>query len=133
MSCEVLEAVPFDGDFDNDGILNEDEDSNGNGYLNDDDDDNDGLQNYFDSSNLAVENVSVIQDTYLFPNPATNGVLNFNAQINLDTLFIYNLNGQEMKKSIVGQQQLVVNFPSGIYILKFEVNGNRVVKKLLVQ
>jgi hypothetical protein len=36
LACEILEAIPFDGDYDNDGISNIDEDNNGNGILNDD-------------------------------------------------------------------------------------------------
>ncbi|MFT3793974.1 T9SS type A sorting domain-containing protein [Flavobacterium sp.] len=41
-----LDAIPYDGDFDNDGISNADEDLNGNGVLNDDNNGNPYFPNF---------------------------------------------------------------------------------------
>ncbi|HEY0045876.1 MAG TPA: T9SS type A sorting domain-containing protein [Flavobacterium sp.] len=131
-SCEILEAVPSNGDFDNDGISNANEDSNGNTYLNDDDNDNDGNINYLDNTNLALADMSS-PAMQIFPNPCTGGVLYFSSSIDLENLYIFNLSGQRMKKVITNQNQLSVDFNPGLYILKYTNNGKQVTEKLIVQ
>ncbi len=131
-SCHVLEAIPFDGDYDNDGILNADEDTNGNGYLNDDDDDNDGTINYHDPQNLGIL-PNVLSELIIFPNPATNGNITFASDTNLQSLSIFNISGQQMEKMVLEGNRLSVNFSAGVYFLKFEYEGKLIVKKLIVK
>lgn len=70
LSGMILNAVPFDGDMDNDGILNAAEDLNGNLNLMDDDGDHDGVINLLDNSNSVAE---LVQHNWYLRHLIVNG------------------------------------------------------------
>ena len=129
-----LIVVPFDQDFDNDGILNVDEDTNHNGNLMDDDDDHDGLINLRDASNtLAVSNITNVTLS-IVPNPITNGILTFESSISIDTVTIYDLSGKQLYQSQNISNSVQVNtLASGIYFCKFQSGNNTLYRKIIIR
>ncbi|MCF6131944.1 T9SS type A sorting domain-containing protein [Flavobacterium wongokense] len=129
----ILVAVPYNQDFDNDGILNVDEDTNGNRNLMDDDDDHDGIINYKDASNnLGLqENTNIALSVY--PNPVTNGVVSFESNTAIKTVSIYDLSGKQLSETKIDTNTIRVdNLAVGIYFLKFQSENGFVYKKIAV-
>ena len=128
-----LITVPFDGDFDNDGILNQDEDTNFNRNLMDDDDDHDGIINLKDNvNNLGLQENAGISLT-VYPNPVTNGVVTFDSNVSISTVTIYDLSGKQLSETEINTNALRVDtLASGIYFFKFQSGNGSVYKKIAV-
>jgi hypothetical protein len=62
LSCQILEAVPYNGDVDNDGVLNSLEDLNNNNNLMDDDTDGDDGFNFWDTDDDGDGVLTVNED-----------------------------------------------------------------------
>lgn len=127
-------VVPFDQDFDNDGILNSDEDSNNNGNLMDDDDDNDGIINLRD----AVNNLSSVQHGTItlnvYPNPVTNGILGFDSNMAIASVAIYDVTGKLVSENkIDGTTLNVATLSPGIYFFKFQSENGSIFKKIAIR
>ncbi len=128
-----LIAVPFDGDYDGDGVLNAAEDSNQNLNLMDDDDDNDGIINYMDTDVLGTIAFKELQ-VQILPNPVGDGILTLSAEFTIDYISAYDMQGREVfRKSKPGNQLEIGDWPAGIYIFKIESDSNSTWRKLVVQ
>lgn len=129
----TLVAVPFDGDNDNDGISNRNEDSNNNLNLMDDDDDNDGTINLLDPTVLskdAFENLSV----RIFPNPTSNGIINFDSDLQLKEITLYDLTGKTLINRYINSNTINLNpIDKGIYLVKLKSVDNKIcLKKIII-
>lgn len=128
-----LIAVPYNGDEDNDGILNADEDTNNNLNLMDDDDDNDGIINLKDNVNDLASAQHTIAAVNIYPNPITNGVLNFESNEAIDTITIYDATGKQLSDNKISSTVLnVATLTPGIYFLKFKSDKGIVHKKIII-
>lgn len=126
----LLITVPFDGDFDNDGVLNTDEDANRNGNLMDDDDDHDGLINLKDTDVLGTHSANLITLT-VYPNPVTNGTLTFESSVSISSVAIYDLSGKQLFHSKIESNSISVeSLAAGIYFVKFQSDSGVVFKKI---
>ena len=81
-TCQVLETIPFDGDEDNDGVINILEDINNNGILLDDNTDGNGNLNFNDTDDDDDGILTVDEDTngngnYLDDDDNNNGIPNY--------------------------------------------------------
>ena len=128
-----LIVVPFDQDFDNDGILNVDEDTNHNGNLMDDDDDHDGIINFRD----AVNNLGIATTTTLslntYPNPVTNGVVSFQSNALITDVTIYDVSGKQLSENKIQSNTIHVDtLAAGIYFLKFQSEKGPILKKIII-
>ncbi|MCF6131945.1 T9SS type A sorting domain-containing protein [Flavobacterium wongokense] len=128
-----LIPVPFDGDFDNDGILNQDEDTNFNRNLMDDDDDHDGIINLKDTvNNLGLQDHTNISLS-VYPNPVTNGIATFESNAVITSVTIYDLSGKQLSETKTASNTLRVDsLAAGIYFLKFESENGSVYKKIVI-
>lgn len=128
-----LITVPYNGDQDNDGILNVDEDSNRNGNLMDDDDDRDGIINLLDNViNLSIEQPEKIE-LKIFPNPVTNGVLNIESTSAITSVAVFDLTGKPLLHADVVSNAIPVDrLADGIYLLKLDSGQGCVYKKIAV-
>lgn len=106
---------------------------------------NDPFPTPFYSSGFDLDAVGVINEKELgvnkeeslsisfYPNPAEN-YLNFQGNIALDELFIYDTLGNQlkhMKQVISGQQINISEIPSGIYFIKVVTGSKSYLQKLL--
>lgn len=129
----TLVAVPFDGDNDNDGISNRNEDSNNNLNLMDDDDDNDGTINLLDPTVLskdAFENLSV----RIFPNPTSNGIINFESDLQLKEVTLYDLTGKTLINRNINSNVINLNpIDKGVYLLKLKSSDDKTcIRKIII-
>jgi hypothetical protein len=92
-TCQVLETIPFDGDEDNDGVINVLEDLNNNGILLDDNTDGNGNLNFNDTDDdddgiLTIDEDSNNNGNYLDDDDNNNGIPNYLDAISLNTVQI---------------------------------------------
>jgi len=129
-----LIVVPYDGDFDGDGIPNIDEDTNDNLNLMDDDDDSDGIINLKDSiNNLSLEETTKVTLT-LYPNPVTNGSITFESSVSVSAVSIYDLSGKQVARPTVQSNSLRIDtLANGIYFIQFKTEHGSVFKKISIQ
>jgi Secretion system C-terminal sorting domain len=71
------------------------------------------------------------------PNPATS-VLNFNANLNIDSISVYNILGQRIKKQYFNSNEGELNIKDlnvGIYLMKFENKNSKktIIKRIIKQ
>jgi Secretion system C-terminal sorting domain len=81
-SCHVLEAIPFDGDQDGDGVINTLEDLNNNKTLMDNDTDGDGIFNFKDNDDDGDGTLTADEDynhngNYQDDDTNTNGIADY--------------------------------------------------------
>jgi hypothetical protein len=129
----LLITVPFDGDFDNDGILNIDEDTNFNRNLMDDDDDHDGIINLKDAvNNLGLhDNLNLLLSVY--PNPVTHGIVMFESNTTITAVSIYDLSGKQLSETKINTNSIDVDtLATGIYFLKFQSENGSVYKRIAI-
>lgn len=135
ISTEIqLFVVPYNADFDGDGILNVDEDTNNNLNLMDDDDDGDGIINLKDAvNNMSLNEIRNVTLT-VYPNPVTNGIITFESSVLISALSIYDLSGKQVAEPEIQSNTLDVGtLANGIYFVKFEVENGSVFKKIAIQ
>lgn len=80
-----------------------------------------------DSTVLTIIEESAFENFTLYPNP-TASILNFKAQDTIETISIYNLLGQEVKRVRPRQLQThidIENLSIGVYVVKVQI-GNQV-------
>ncbi|CAM3476690.1 T9SS type A sorting domain-containing protein [Flavobacterium longum] len=127
-----LIAVPFNGDQDNDGILNLNEDSDGDLNLMNDDDDSDGILNFLDPSNLNVESQSV-DSLRVYPNPVNHGTIYLETSSQVLRVSLIDQSGKQIK--IIETPESTINvsdFATGIYFLKIETETSVMTKKIQI-
>ena len=129
-----LNAVPFDGDLDSDGIQNKDEDSNLNINLMDDDSDGDGLVNVLDATeNTMIVQELAAQELVVFPNPVRN-VLNIASDLPLKSITIYDTLGKMVLEVNSPKAQInIETLSAGIYLLRLDAEGTVQYQKIIVQ
>lgn len=121
-------------DFDNDGILNVDEDSNHNQNLMDDDEDSDGIINYKDATNNLAVNEHAAVSLAIYPNPVTNGELTFDSNATINGATIYDLSGKQLQQTKISSNTLQLGtFASGIYFVKFDSDQGPIFRKIIIQ
>jgi hypothetical protein len=132
--CHKLEAVPMLADNDGDGILNVDEDTNGNLNLLDDDSDGDGVINYLDDEVLSTvgNNMNIFN---IFPNPVTNGVINLSApEMKLRSVSVHDLSGKKILT--IENPSPAINLTmlaKGLYFFRFVSEKGKIVKKVIIE
>lgn len=130
----LLITVPFDGDEDNDGVLNRDEDTNNNQNLMDDDDDQDGIVNLKDSVNDLAVNQNTNITLSIYPNPVTDGSLTFESRVAISKVIIYDLTGKLLAEYKPNANTIRLNtIASGLYFAKFQSDNGSVTKKIEVR
>jgi len=132
-SSLVFFAIPYDQDFDNDGILNRDEDTNQNNNLMDDDDDHDGIINLKDPvNNLAIAANNVVSLS-VYPNPVTNGIVTFECDSAISSVTVYDLSGKQLYESKTVSNTLDVEaLVSGVYFLRFNSEKGFIYRKIII-
>ncbi len=125
----------MDNDDDGDGISTLDEDYNRNGNYNDDDQNINGIPDYLDSDVALSVTENNFTSFNIYPNPTSN-ILNigfandFTGKINIS---IYDFTGKLVYNSFEANKTInISNLNSGIYTLKAEFNGTKVIRKLVV-
>ncbi|XZF13473.1 LamG-like jellyroll fold domain-containing protein [Chitinophagaceae bacterium MMS25-I14] len=95
------------------------------------------MSNGGESGNTAVVNIAPLPQILIYPNPATDKV---NIQLpesnNQAEYELQNAMGQLLASGSVSRTQNSIslsNYPAGIYLLKLEINGSIVVRKILKQ
>lgn len=129
-----LLVLPRLMDYDNDGILNYLEDSNGNLNLLDDNDDNDFIPNYADPSNNLANNTFVQNKFNIFPNPA-NTILNIETNFDFSengTITIFDTLGKVVLETKLSKTISIAKITAGIYSVKIISNGTSSTQKLVV-
>ncbi|HEY0092442.1 MAG TPA: T9SS type A sorting domain-containing protein [Flavobacterium sp.] len=128
----ILRAMPFDGDYDNDGVLNADEDANGNINLMDDDSDGDGIIDLADASTLAVHSVDM-NNVSISPNPVTGGVISIESDEVISDISIYDSTGKKVIE-VQGESKRVnvEMLQKGIYFIKFNSQMRSIFKKIAI-
>ncbi len=135
ISTEIqLFVMPYNGDYDQDGILNVDEDTNNNLNLMDDDNDNDGIINLIDTvNNLSVNEIEHLA-LKVYPNPVTNGIITFESNVLISTVSVYDLSGKQVAEPKVQSNTINVGLlANGIYFVKFDAENGSLFKKIIIQ
>ena len=127
-----LVAVPFDGDTDNDGILNVNEDANGNLNLMDDDIDNDGTINLFDPAGSLVLNDDSYFDVKVYPNPVSNGFLTIESDADIVDVTVYDISGRQIFKIIDPVIMRLNMLDAGSYVFKFRSGNKSLCKRIII-
>jgi hypothetical protein len=134
MSMSVrLIPVPVNGDVDNDGILNGDEDTNGNGNLMDDDQNADGWPNVLDTTNTLG---TAVANSYHFKvsNPVTNGLLVFESDAAISEVSAYDSLGRKIALGKVIDNSVALNgLTPGTYFMVFQSGNITITKTIIVQ
>jgi hypothetical protein len=121
-------------DYDNDGILNYQEDTNGNLNLLDDNDDGDLVPNYADPDNVLEAQKFVKNKFNIFPNP-TNNILNFENNLGVlenGKIEIFDNLGKVVLETKLSKTISISQLISGIYFVKITSNGTFYTQKLIV-
>jgi len=74
--------------------------------------------------------------TEIYPNPANNSLNIVSYAVGINSVRIYNLNGQEVLNTIVNANQIKINTSSlanGIYIIDIKSNNTSVKRKLIIE
>ncbi|WP_299209724.1 M36 family metallopeptidase [uncultured Dokdonia sp.] len=75
---------------------------------------------------------NTVFDFSIFPNPVTRGQLNVQVTgADAQTLTIYNMLGQVVRKGAFTETVDVSNLDAGVYVLEIEVNGNTMIKRFI--
>jgi hypothetical protein len=116
----------LDNDDDGDGTLTIDEDANGNNNPADDDADANGIPDYLQYNNLAVNHFQNDHTLVLYPNPA-DAVLNIKniSAEKISKIAIYSTNGALIKETGSAEAISVSELQSGIYFVKI-ISGDKV-------
>lgn len=130
----VLYAIPYNGDKDGDGILNIDEDTNHNLNLMDDDDDHDGIINLEDTSfTLATAEHNALT-LNVYPNPVTQGVLQFESAQVITAVTIVDLSGKLLLQQSHPSNTIdLKRVTTGVYFVTFTSAQGTMVKKVVVE
>ena len=132
-STVYLLVLRFDGDYDQDGIRNADEDTNGNGNPMDDDADNDGFPNFQDQATLnttAFGNVSF----NLYPNPVSDGTIHFTSAEPVESVVICDVTGKIILRQKPESNRLDVSaLAAGMYFFEFKTHEASIIRKVQVR
>lgn len=92
-----------------------------------------GAVNYTPFGCTLGTNDVTLAEPVIYPNPA-KGLANINVT-EVGTLAIYNISGQLVKESrlVSGENQLTLNLPTGVYILKSSIGSKSFNQKLVVK
>lgn len=95
------------------------------------------LDNIFFSKSEVVLNLSnnQLENFKMYPNPVTNR-LNVNANTTIKSMTIFNILGAAVKSSIIQDSKASINVSdlnTGIYIVKFKINGQVTTQKFIKQ
>jgi len=70
----------------------------------------------------------------IYPNPVSNGIVYITNQNNDDlNVKIYDITGKMLKNVKATDKVSIENFASGIYLMKIELNGQSITKKIVVK
>ena len=79
----------------------------------------------------SISNVTNF-DFSIFPNPVTRGQLNIQVTgTEAETLTIFNLLGQVVRKGAFTETVDVSNLDAGVYVLEIELNGSTKIKRFI--
>jgi len=129
-----LMAMPYNGDLDNDGILNIDEDANHNINLMDDDDDHDGIINLKDDTNNLAFTGFANSHFAVYPNPATNGSITLESNVKITSLAIHDLLGKCISDHPITSTMVSIDkLIAGVYFFTFRSEAGDFVRKIVVR
>lgn len=131
--CFSLQIINRNADADNDGILNEDEDTNGNGNLLDDDQNGDWTPDYYQQNTLSVRAFAT-QKWTVAPNPASD-VIHIKTPADLTfNLTIRDLTGKCVLQTTTDQQTVNISgIESGIYLVRINSGNQQFEQKLIIR
>jgi aminopeptidase YwaD len=81
-------------------------------------------------------NELVAQTTEIYPNPANNVLNIISYTVGINSISIFNLNGQEVLNTTVNANQIRINTSSlanGVYIVDIKSNNTSVKRKLVIE
>ena len=85
---------------------------------------------------LSTNSYNSISRVAVYPNPSSNGIININAEIQLDEIDLISINGQvlqQIKNPVIQSNTYTIsNLPKGFYFLKLSSASNSVIKKMLI-
>ncbi len=82
---------------------------------------------------VSTNNISESQSTEIYPNPASHTIfIKSNSLEKIKTISIFNTLGQRVIKNNSNENQIDISaLENGIYILKVELNGETVIRKII--
>jgi len=88
-------------------------------------------------ASLSTENFTSLNDISIYPNPTSNGSFSISSKVDLNSITIYNVNGQiiqEIKKpsTISTETYNVNNLSTGFYLVQLASENGSVTKKVIV-
>lgn len=85
---------------------------------------------------LSTNSYNSISRVEVYPNPSSNGIININAEMQLDEIDLISINGQvlqQIKNPIIQSNIYTIsNLAKGFYFLKLSSATNSVTKKVLI-
>ncbi|MGB6084457.1 T9SS type A sorting domain-containing protein [Moheibacter sp.] len=81
---------------------------------------------------LSSSEVNFAEEVQIYPNPAKDFVY-IKTSKKIDSVEIYNVNGQRLNLELNHDQINVKQLPSGVYVLKIQIGNSWVSKKLMVR
>ncbi|NBL64222.1 T9SS type A sorting domain-containing protein [Flavobacterium sp. NST-5] len=87
-------------------------------------------------SSLSTEDLNLLADLSVYPNPSNNHKINIEIDIVLDEIQLISINGQMIQKiqkpNASGNTYSLENLPSGFYFLKISAKNQSTTKKIVV-
>ena len=86
---------------------------------------------------LSSETFVTLSDVTIYPNPSTNGTFSISSSVELNSITIYNVNGQiiqEIKNPTVINSETynVTDLSTGFYLVQLKTDTNSITKKVIV-
>ncbi len=91
---------------------------------------------YVISTSLAVDDLSRNKGILLYPNPATEKVFIRSSGDSVQSYQIYDLGGKLLQSQKVDCRECEVNvsgLTKGVYIISFDMNGQKVSRKIIIK
>ena len=94
-------------------------------------------QNRWPSIFLSSESFDLYNAISIYPNPSINGIFTISSTENLDTITVYNINGQGIERiqnsNVINNSTYTIsNLSSGFYLVEITSNNKKAIKKIIV-
>lgn len=88
--------------------------------------------NKSEEAQLSIFDNIATQEVKFYPNPAKD-IVYFDSDKEIQSVELYSISGQKIPTSFANKQVNISHLPSGVYILKLQVEGKMITEKLVVK
>ncbi len=86
---------------------------------------------------LSSTDFALSENTTIYPNPSINGIFTISSSENLDTITVFNINGQVIERiqnsNVINNSTYTIsNLSSGFYLVEITSNNKKAIKKIIV-